>query len=41
MGYMPVLWIVSAGGAVILLMCAFGYRGTLTRYEENQDLSRG
>ena len=35
MGYMPVLWIVWAGVAVILLIL-LGYRGTLTRYEEDQ-----
>jgi hypothetical protein len=32
---MPVLWIVWAGVAAILLIL-LGYRGTLTRYEEDQ-----
>jgi membrane protein YdbS with pleckstrin-like domain len=35
MSAMPVLWIVWAGVAVILLIL-LGYRGTLTRYEEDQ-----
>lgn len=35
MGYMPILWIVWGGVAVILL-ALIGYRGTLTRYEEDQ-----
>jgi hypothetical protein len=35
MGAMPVLWIVWAGVAVIMLIL-LGYRGTLTRYEEDQ-----
>jgi hypothetical protein len=32
---MPVLWIVWAGVAAVLLIL-LGYRGTLTRYEEDQ-----
>ncbi|MGC2162885.1 MAG: hypothetical protein WA634_13300 [Silvibacterium sp.] len=35
MSAMPVLWIVWAGVAAILLIL-LGYRGTLTRYEEDQ-----
>jgi hypothetical protein len=35
MSAMPILWIVWAGVAVILLIL-LGYRGTLTRYEEDQ-----
>jgi hypothetical protein len=35
MSAMPVLWIVWAGVAVIMLIL-LGYRGTLTRYEEDQ-----
>ena len=35
MGAMPILWIVWGGVAVILLVL-LGYRGTLTRYEEDQ-----
>lgn len=35
MGAMPILWIVWGGVAVILLIL-LGYRGTLTRYEEDQ-----
>jgi hypothetical protein len=35
MGAMPVLWIVWAGVAAIMLIL-LGYRGTLTRYEEDQ-----
>lgn len=35
MGVMPVLWIVWGGVAVVLLVL-LGYRGTLTRYEEDQ-----
>jgi purine-cytosine permease-like protein len=35
MSAMPVLWIVWAGVAVVLLIL-LGYRGTLTRYEEDQ-----
>jgi hypothetical protein len=35
MSAMPVLWIVWAGLAVIMLIL-LGYRGTLTRYEEDQ-----
>ena len=35
MGMMPVLWMVWGGVAVILLVL-LGYRGTLTRYEEDQ-----
>lgn len=35
MGTMPILWIVWGGVAVILLVL-LGYRGTLTRYEEDQ-----
>lgn len=35
MGAMPVLWIVWAGVCVIMLIL-LGYRGTLTRYEEDQ-----
>lgn len=35
MGAMPVLWIVWGGVAVVLLVL-LGYRGTLTRYEEDQ-----
>ena len=35
MGAMPVLWFVWGGVAVILLVL-LGYRGTLTRYEEDQ-----
>jgi hypothetical protein len=35
MSAMPVLWIVWAGVAAIMLIL-LGYRGTLTRYEEDQ-----
>lgn len=35
MSAMPVLWIVWAGIAAIMLIL-LGYRGTLTRYEEDQ-----
>jgi hypothetical protein len=35
MSAMPVLWIVWAGVAAVLLIL-LGYRGTLTRYEEDQ-----
>jgi len=35
MGVMPILWIVWGGVAIILLVL-LGYRGTLTRYEEDQ-----
>jgi hypothetical protein len=35
MGAMPILWMVWGGIAVILLIL-LGYRGTLTRYEEDQ-----
>jgi hypothetical protein len=35
MSAMPVLWIVWAGVAAIMLIL-IGYRGTLTRYEEDQ-----
>lgn len=37
MGLMPVLWIVWAGVATILVALLV-YRGTLTRYEEDQIL---
>lgn len=35
MSAMPVLWIVWAGVTAIMLIL-LGYRGTLTRYEEDQ-----
>jgi len=35
MSFMPVLWIVWAGVTAILL-ALLAYRGTLTRYEEDQ-----
>jgi hypothetical protein len=35
MNAMPLLWIVWAGVTAILLIL-LGYRGTLTRYEEDQ-----
>ena len=35
MGALPVLWMVWGGVAVVLLTL-LGYRGTLTRYEEDQ-----
>jgi hypothetical protein len=35
MGAMPVLWIVWAGVAAIMLIL-LAYRGTITRYEEDQ-----
>jgi hypothetical protein len=35
MQYMPILWIVWAGLMIILLILLL-YRGTLTRYEEDQ-----
>ncbi|HUY81897.1 MAG TPA: hypothetical protein VMU92_09255 [Acidobacteriaceae bacterium] len=35
MSAMPVMWIVWAGVAAIMLIL-LGYRGTLTRYEEDQ-----
>jgi hypothetical protein len=35
MSYMPILWIVWAGVTAILLVL-LAYRGTLTRYEEDQ-----
>lgn len=35
MSAMPVLWIVWAGVAAIMLIL-LGYRGTITRYEEDQ-----
>lgn len=35
MSAMPVLWIVWAGITAIMLIL-LGYRGTLTRYEEDQ-----
>ena len=35
MSAMPVLWIVWAGVCAIMLIL-LGYRGTLTRYEEDQ-----
>ena len=35
MGAMPLLWIVWAGITAVLLIL-LGYRGTLTRYEEDQ-----
>ena len=35
MGALPILWIVWGGVAIVLLIL-LGYRGTLTRYEEDQ-----
>ena len=35
MSAMPVLWIVWAGVTAVMLIL-LGYRGTLTRYEEDQ-----
>jgi hypothetical protein len=35
MSFMPVLWIVWAGVTTILLVL-LAYRGTITRYEEDQ-----
>jgi hypothetical protein len=35
MGVMPILWIVWAGAAAILLLL-LAYRGTVTRHEEDQ-----
>ena len=32
---LPILWIVW-GGVAVVLMILLGYRGTLTRYEEDQ-----
>jgi hypothetical protein len=35
MSYMPILWIVWAGVTAIMLVL-LAYRGTITRYEEDQ-----